>query len=422
MREAGYIEYSINPGGRQRGRGRYNVTLVVRRSDMKLTGQQACFLAVISLTFFSVFTYFFSKSPTNLQRPRVVNIVTTLRGFQEAEPEQLSVQVAESKLQLAESKPSNISLVTSRPLEKKCNVSTEPVLSIVPWQRVTYPGKLWKGLQLPMITIGSSGRLGNLMGNYASIFGLGRAYNTTVRIDVALQKQLAKIFPRITIPSIDTNASMAELQSLPYLGNYVYGDKEAAAAGLLGAHAFLAKGYPIEIQLFHAYGCEIRNEFTFAPDIQEKVRQFWLAKKNLITDTVLVGFHIRRKDYLKYVKHRGEQMPNQTYYSNAMKFYKDKFSKVVFVVGSDDTKYIKGEFKGRPDVIFVPGKSPEEDMAILASCNHSIITVGTFGFWTAYLAGGLVVYPGDFYIPNYPLQKDRYERAGMDLFVPIPRT
>ena len=33
---------------------------------------------------------------------------------------------------------------------------------------------------------------------------------------------------------------------------------------------------------------------------------------------------------------------------------------------------------------------------LLATCNHSIITIGTFGWWAAWLAGGRVVYYGDF--------------------------
>jgi hypothetical protein len=28
------------------------------------------------------------------------------------------------------------------------------------------------------------------------------------------------------------------------------------------------------------------------------------------------------------------------------------------------------------------------DLALLAACNHSILTYGTFGFWAGFLAGG----------------------------------
>ncbi|RXG52739.1 Galactoside 2-alpha-L-fucosyltransferase 1 [Armadillidium vulgare] len=31
-------------------------------------------------------------------------------------------------------------------------------------------------------------------------------------------------------------------------------------------------------------------------------------------------------------------------------------------------------------------------MAILSFCNHSIFTIGSYGFWASYLAGGEVLY------------------------------
>jgi galactoside 2-L-fucosyltransferase 1/2 len=33
-------------------------------------------------------------------------------------------------------------------------------------------------------------------------------------------------------------------------------------------------------------------------------------------------------------------------------------------------------------------KSPAQDLAIMAACNHSIIDYGTYGVWGAILAGG----------------------------------
>ncbi|CAL4081759.1 unnamed protein product, partial [Meganyctiphanes norvegica] len=33
-----------------------------------------------------------------------------------------------------------------------------------------------------------------------------------------------------------------------------------------------------------------------------------------------------------------------------------------------------------------------DDFALLASCSHSVMTVGSFGFWSGFLAGGSVVY------------------------------
>ena len=47
-----------------------------------------------------------------------------------------------------------------------------------------------------------------------------------------------------------------------------------------------------------------------------------------------------------------------------------------------------------PRPIFRPlatGVDVGEDLALLAACNHSIISYGTFGMWAALLAGGEVL-------------------------------
>jgi len=38
------------------------------------------------------------------------------------------------------------------------------------------------------------------------------------------------------------------------------------------------------------------------------------------------------------------------------------------------------------------GQSAGEDLALLASCDHTVITTGTFGWWAAWLANGITVY------------------------------
>ncbi|CAL4109946.1 unnamed protein product, partial [Meganyctiphanes norvegica] len=66
------------------------------------------------------------------------------------------------------------------------------------------------------------------------------------------------------------------------------------------------------------------------------------------------------------------------------------------------------------------GKSPQVDMAILNACNHSIITIGTYSFWTGYLAGGEVLYPDlNFTNKKYQFAKHFYEGVRL-YFKPIP--
>lgn len=72
-------------------------------------------------------------------------------------------------------------------------------------------------------------------------------------------------------------------------------------------------------------------------------------------------------------------------------------SRVLFVVVSNDQSWCRQHIKPvqgeRQRLVFAPaGNSREVDLAILAACNHSIITTGTFAWWGAYLAGGTTIY------------------------------
>ena len=60
-----------------------------------------------------------------------------------------------------------------------------------------------------------------------------------------------------------------------------------------------------------------------------------------------------------------------------------------------------------------------EHMSLLSRCNHSIITVGSIGFWASYLAHGEVVYPDIKLDKQYPFQRQVYEKAKLRNFTPI---
>merc|ERR1712038_1953193 len=78
-------------------------------------------------------------------------------------------------------------------------------------------------------------------------------------------------------------------------------------------------------------------------------------------------------------------------------------SKMVFIVASDDHKWCQEMFANQNDVRMTNfDNSAELDLAILSQCDHSIISFGTFGFWTAYLRtkpGKVIVADG--YAPEY---------------------
>ncbi|XP_063613929.1 galactoside alpha-(1,2)-fucosyltransferase 1-like [Penaeus indicus] len=140
------------------------------------------------------------------------------------------------------------------------------------------------------------------------------------------------------------------------------------------------------------------------------------------TGPTFVGFHVRRTDYGAHVKKlfHGD-LPGVSFFKRAMAYYREKFAGgVAFIAASDSPRFIRATLSHNPDVYFAPGGSPVLDLAVLVSCNHSIITLGSFGFWSGFLAGGEVVYPDTRFRRPYRFARWMYEAAHLDNFTPLP--
>ncbi len=111
-------------------------------------------------------------------------------------------------------------------------------------------------------------------------------------------------------------------------------------------------------------------------------------------NTIFVGVHIRLRDYLSQKNYDlGFRTAPKVYIVKAMQYYwKTYGTEVHFVIMSDDLQYCKANFQHFPAVHFVTLGSAASDLALLAQCDHNIITSGTFGYWGAWLSGGDVVY------------------------------
>ncbi|XP_024079210.2 galactoside 2-alpha-L-fucosyltransferase 2-like, partial [Terrapene carolina triunguis] len=90
----------------------------------------------------------------------------------------------------------------------------------------------------------------------------------------------------------------------------------------------------------------------------------------------------------------------------AMGYFRAKYQEPVFVVSSNGMEWCRENIDAsRGDVYFSgDGKesSPGRDFALLAHCNHTIMTIGTFGIWAGYLAGGETVYLANYTLPDSP--------------------
>jgi galactoside 2-L-fucosyltransferase 1/2 len=93
----------------------------------------------------------------------------------------------------------------------------------------------------------------------------------------------------------------------------------------------------------------------------------------------------------------GIQLVGPAYFQAALQLMRTVLVKPVFLVVTDDMPWARKHITGE-DVFYSESATSQAardavgtDMAILAACNHTIITYGTFGLWGALLAGGATV-------------------------------
>lgn len=118
---------------------------------------------------------------------------------------------------------------------------------------------------------------------------------------------------------------------------------------------------------------------------------------------IRVGVHVRRGDFLgpRNVR-KGFSTASPLYLRRALGYFVARFVRVQFIVASNDIAWCRERIKSsmwnreRVNITFSEGHSPGEDLALLASCNHSVITAGTFGWWAAWLVNGITIYYADF--------------------------
>ncbi|CAF1490628.1 unnamed protein product [Didymodactylos carnosus] len=253
-----------------------------------------------------------------------------------------------------------------------------------------------------------SGRLGNRMFMFASAMGLALTHSCRLYIDQPIINELLSWFQlnlpkNITINKEHYTNLSRFIQQKKNLCTYFpelmkpYAIKYLELRGFWQAHGHFVK-----------FKNEIRKQFTFKPTIAKRIASFfktyicqqinctsnYLAKN--VTQVQLkldlrdspytwIGIHIRRGDYL-----RGRRVSSIKFIIDAMDYFIDKYgNKSLFVITSDDKSYCARTFLNRTNVLITPSSfSPADDLATLAVCEHTIVTVGTFGWWGAFLSGG----------------------------------
>ncbi|KAM3823749.1 galactoside alpha-(1,2)-fucosyltransferase 2 [Vipera latastei] len=254
------------------------------------------------------------------------------------------------------------------------------------------------------LTVNTIGRLGNKMGQYATLYALAKINGYQAYIQPEMHSALSPIF-KITLPVISAKVFGKIQWKNIYLNDWMSEDYRH----IQGKYVQLT-GYPCSYTFYHHLRREILKEFTFHDYIKEEANHYLQILRAERQNVTYVGVHVRRGDYVRVMPEVWKGVvADKGYLEKAMDYFRKKYLNPIFVVTSNGMEWCKKHIDAsRGDVHFAgDGKEndPGRDFALLAHCNHTIMTIGTFGIWAAYLVGGEAVYLANYTLPNSPFLK-----------------
>ena len=225
------------------------------------------------------------------------------------------------------------------------------------------------------------------MSSFASTFALSRKLHLKQMLTHRSHNKLTKYFrlPESEVLESHYCYPCTDLLFLPV----------ESAAGHSG-QVLVMPAYPNMVGMYKQYLDTLRTVFKLREEYQDRAQAFLdqVKIKSKFSNPTFVSIHNRRGDYQFAIKTYGGKIVGRKYFELALEIFRKNIENVVFVVVSDDIKWAKKNIVG-DDIFYSADDDSEEavgtDLAIMANCNHTIMTYGTFGMWGAVLANGKVV-------------------------------
>ncbi len=252
-------------------------------------------------------------------------------------------------------------------------------------------------------------RLGNNLFQMASTYGIAKK---TGKIPVLSKSFLSvdQLFPNVW-KYFDFGEPGKNIAEITEIGHAIM-DSELLT---LGQGNYLVCCYMQSWKYFDGFSEDVRDMFQFEPSLIEMADNYlkMLYKYEMIEghsltfvdgghsmtfvgeghSVTFVGVHVRRGDTTAMNSiNDGYITPTLVYIHHAMNYFRKSFKNVLFVVTSDDLDWCRTNLKYRDVHIPKDGRDRFADLVLLSQCNHTIMTVGTFGWWAGWLAGGTVLH------------------------------
>ena len=237
-------------------------------------------------------------------------------------------------------------------------------------------------------------RLGNHMFMVASLYGLARSSNRVPVINKNILRRIDLPFPRVKNKVTFGIVPASKNLLMDIFWHYTSSVKETILES--NNSTITLFGCFISWFYFHDYMNDIKEMFIFSHSILTQAKadlNAITARINASGNITYVAIHVRRGDraHPNFLA-EGAKLPPRSYYQQAMDYFRKKYTSVHFIVCSDTPTWCHKNIHA-PDVHFPSGERHVlVDLALMTLCNHTIMSVGTFGWWAGFLAGGDVIY------------------------------
>lgn len=215
------------------------------------------------------------------------------------------------------------------------------------------------------VAVRFSGRLGNQLFQAASSYGIAFAHHSLWCLPDLPGSILAESVVFLVQPAqCQTDGFSVESERGVYL--------EFNASMMLGTGDVLVGEYLQSYKYFSLSSIPFELK-------SRAFGQEWVAQRG-----IQVGIHVRRTDQLH--PGRGVKDPGVGYYETVLAMLRKTLGgNVTAVVCTDDVQWVRAQrvFDGMH--IRDGTDPPFVDMGILAACRHMVMSIGTFGWWAAYL-------------------------------------
>ncbi|XP_045163602.2 galactoside 2-alpha-L-fucosyltransferase SEC1-like [Mercenaria mercenaria] len=226
------------------------------------------------------------------------------------------------------------------------------------------------------------GRTGNQLFQIAALFGISFEYDFIPIIEPSFP--LSKYFDLPNVSKVKLSNSSICTSQFPGIFYKCFNRSENDKA-----FNMTLNGYFQSWKYFKNSADIIRTVLKIRPRYMQNAKLFLQFHKKDGFKNICI--HVRRTDMAdKSLARKGYAAAPISFIYKAIQFCEVNFKKAIFFVLSDDIKWCRKNIKR--NVIFSSFTDPGNDLALMTSCDHVVVTAGSFGWWGAWLSNGTAVY------------------------------